>query len=230
MISRRFKQKVKIEWSSDFAYAIGLITSDGWLHKDQRHIGFSSKEIELINKFKRALLISNKTIAHVRGGETDKKYLFVQFGDKIFYQFLNSIGLTVAKSKTIKQIDIPDRYFPDFLRGLFDGDGTFYTFWDKRWPKSFGFKTSFASASPDFIKWLRTELKRLYGLTGSVHKGVGVSNLEYTKGDSRKIFNVMYHRKDLLFLSRKYFKIKIALEQDKLIGYAYLQKPRIAPE
>ena len=136
----QLQRKIHIEWSPNFAYAIGLITSDGNLSSDGRHIGFVSKDYELIEKFKTALAINNKVRMGVRGGETAKKYFYVKFGDKVFYNFLNGIGLFSRKSKTIKFVDIPNNLFKDFLRGLFDGDGTFYTFWDTRWAQSFCFK------------------------------------------------------------------------------------------
>lgn len=222
------QNKVKTEWSPNFAYAIGLITSDGCLHRDKRHMSFSSKDIELIKKFKTALGLKNKPTKSARGGETTKKYYSVHFGDKIFYQFLNSIGLTVAKSKTIKSVFVPDEYFADFLRGLFDGDGTFYTFWDKRWPNSFGFKTAFASASLKFTKWLKEKLTNLYDTKGCLHKGAGVTNLEYVKGDTKKIYQAMYYRDDLLFFSKKYIKIKNALKKDEKFGLIFLQKQQKA--
>ncbi len=119
--------KVDIRWSGDFAYAIGLIATDGWLNKDGRHIGFISKDRELVEKFKGALGVKNTITLHARGGEIDKKYFGIHVGDKTFYKFLNSIGITPAKSKTIQKVDIPNDYFVDFLRGVFDGDGSFYT-------------------------------------------------------------------------------------------------------
>jgi len=224
----QLQRKVHIKWSPNFAYAIGLITSDGNLSSDGRHITFASKDVELVEKFKTALKINNRITRVGRGGETVKKYYGVNFGDKVFYKFLNTIGLTKKKSKTIECIDIPQRFFRDFLRGLFDGDGTFYTFWDKRWPNSFCFKLSFASASKDFIEWLKARLSRSYGVKGYFHKGAGVINLEYVKGDSKKLFSIMYYRNDLLFLMRKYTKIKNAFEKDGTYGLPFLQKQRIS--
>lgn len=221
-------RKIKIVWSSNFAYAIGLIASDGNLNKDGRHIEFASKDIELIENFKKALLIDNKITKHARGGEIDKRYFTVKFGDKVFYKYLNQIGLTAAKSRTIKSVEVPVAFFGDFLRGLFDGDGTFYVFKDKRWPNSFGYKTSFASASPDFICWLKNKTTDVYGVKGYLHKGKGVTNLDYTKGDSRKLFEAMYGRPNQLFFSKKYHKIKAALDQDETRGLIYLQKQRKA--
>lgn len=125
---RRLQHKVKIEWSSNFAYAIGLITSDGNLSGDRRHMAFTSSELELMEKFKIALSLKNKIAPCGRGGEKEKKYFQLHFGDKIFYQYLNSIGLTARKSKTIQAVQVPNEFFADFLRGLFDGDGSFILF------------------------------------------------------------------------------------------------------
>ncbi|PIZ81282.1 MAG: hypothetical protein COY02_02875, partial [Parcubacteria group bacterium CG_4_10_14_0_2_um_filter_41_6] len=93
--------KVKIEWSPDFAYAIGLLATDGNLSKDGRHINMTSKDEEMISVFKKCLSIQNKTGRKCRGGSKEKKYFQVQFGDKNFYNFLMSLGLTPAKSKTL---------------------------------------------------------------------------------------------------------------------------------
>ncbi len=206
--------KVKIEWSSPFAYAIGLIASDGNLSHDGRHIGIISAELEAVENFKKALGVNNRVGRSARGGESIKKYFYTQVGDIVFYEFLNSIGLTRAKSKTIKAVAVPDEFFADFVRGLFDGDGTFYSFWDKRWPNSFGFQMAFASASPVFINWFKENLTRLYGVKGCFHNGDGVLNLRYMKGDSVKLFNVMYYKKDLIFLERKYRNILNIIERD----------------
>jgi hypothetical protein len=130
------KGRVKIRWSPDFAYAIGLIATDGNLSANKRTINFTSKDECLVILIKKCLGVSNKITHKARGGETVKKYSVIQIGDVIFYRFLESIGLTTKKSKTISSINIPDKYFLDFLRGHFDGDGTFYSYWDRRWKSS----------------------------------------------------------------------------------------------
>src|SRR3989338_5118548 len=220
------QQKVKIEWSPNFAYAIGIIASDGCLSRDKRHIFLKYADKELIEKFRTALNIKNKIGRSGRGGTLEKKYFHLTFGDVVFYKFLNKIGLTSAKSKSIKKVNVPKEFFADFVRGLSDGDGSFYVFWDKRWPGSFGFRLSFASASLPFLEWIKGGLARFYNVRGFFHKGKGVMNLEYTKGDSKKLFFAMYHSGNTLFLNRKYYKIKSALEKDKIFGLRYLQKPR----
>lgn len=222
------QRKVNTAWNNNLAYAIGLITADGCLNKDGRHIWLSSRDLQLIETFKKSLCLSNKIGKYARGGEKEKRYYYITFGDIYFYKFLNSIGLTPAKSKTIKYVGVPRLYFSDFLRGLFDGDGSFYTFQDRRWPNSFSFKLSLASASLDFLIWLRSILTQYYGVKGYMHKGAGIWNLEYVKGDTKKLFWDMYNNKNALRLERKYCKVRDAIEQDKKRGLLYLQKQRKA--
>lgn len=225
---RNMKLVPPFEWGPNFAYAVGLITSDGCLHTDGRHIIFASKEMELAENFKKAFGLQSKISRHVRGGETEKRYLQISYSNKALHSYLQTIGLTPHKSKTIQFVQVPKKFFPDFLRGLFDGDGTFYFFWDKRWPRSFCFKMSFASASRDFIEWLKETLTEFYGVRGFFHAGAGVTNLEYVKGDSRKLFEVMYYKRNLLCFSKKFSKVKNALEKDRRFGSLSLQKPRNA--
>ena len=60
----------------------------------------------------------------------------IQFSDVAFYDFLVEAGLTLAKSLTLDKIYVPDKYYFDFLRGVFDGDGCIRGFKDIRWPNS----------------------------------------------------------------------------------------------
>ena len=68
-----------------------------------------------------------------------------------------SIGLMPNKTKIIGAVKIPNNYFFDFLRGHFDGDGTFYSYWDPRWRSSHMFYVVFASASLKHIIWLQKD-------------------------------------------------------------------------
>ncbi|MCL5435596.1 MAG: hypothetical protein M1275_00770, partial [Patescibacteria group bacterium] len=137
--------KINCRWSSNLAYAVGLIATDGCLYKDGRHLAFISKDYDLVCQFKELLGLNNKIAKKPSGFVKGGYGHWVQFGDVNFYNFLLSIGLTPAKSKTLGPLKIPDRYFFDFIRGHFDGDGSFYSYWDKRWLSSFMFYLSFAT-------------------------------------------------------------------------------------
>lgn len=205
--------KIKIKWSPEFAYAIGLIATDGSLSKDGRHIVLVSKDQEMIDNFMKALNFRNKIGKYSRGGEKDKKYFRVQLGDVNFYRFLSGIGLTSNKTKTIEELKIPKKYFFDFLRGHLDGDGYFYSYWDKRWKSSFMFYTGFISASKKHINWIQKEIYKAINIKGCVAKGKACSvyQLKYAKKESLKLFKELYYSKNIICLSRKRLKINKVL-------------------
>ncbi|HVO28677.1 MAG TPA: LAGLIDADG family homing endonuclease, partial [Candidatus Paceibacterota bacterium] len=176
--------KVKLEWSPEFAYAIGLIVTDGCLYNDGRHISLTSKDEEQLINFMHCLGIESR-ISQKRGGYLGGISLQVQPGDVAFYRFLNGIGITSRKTKTIGAVDVPDRYFFDFLRGHHDGDGTFYSYWDPRWRSSYMFYTVFLSASEQHMIWLREKINALIGIVGHMTKSgkTPMYELKYAKNE-----------------------------------------------
>jgi hypothetical protein len=204
--------KVKIKWSAHFAYAIGLLATDGNLSSDGRHISIVSKDIEQINNFLKCFDINVITRKAISGA--GNIYNRVQFSDVLFYRFLESIGLHMKKSKTISKILIPEEYFFDFLRGCFDGDGCFYSYWDPRWRSSFMFYIEFVSASEKHINWLRNELKERLNVWGHISKdGRKITfQLKYAKKEALEIIKKMYYDKKVICLSRKRVKIEKALK------------------
>ncbi len=207
------KGKVKITWSSNFAYAIGLITTDGCLSKNKTHIDLTSKDLEQMENFKRAL---NIEITIGKKKYKNKHAYRIQIGDVLFYQFLESIGLTQAKSKTIRCVNVPKKYFFDFLRGCFDGDGSFYSYYDPRWKNSFMAYLAFASASTDFIDWIRKELQEKVGVVGHIShaKNHSTHQLRYAKKESLEIIKKMYYNGRVICLSRKRKKIEEAFKNE----------------
>ncbi len=208
--------KVKIKWSPEFAYAIGLITSDGSLSKDGRHISFVSKDIEMIKNFQRSLDFSCKVGKKSSGSNKNKIYKFVQIGDVSFYNFLISIGLMPNKSKVVGSVKVPKKYFFHFLRGCFDGDGSFYSYYDKRWKSSLMFYVSLASASKTHILWLRAEILKRLKIKGHIAKSLQSSayQLRYAKQESLKLLSSLY-LDDTVSLSRKKLKILKVIKSKK---------------
>jgi hypothetical protein len=202
------KGQIKIKWSSNFAYAIGLLTTDGCLQRKGYYIDFTSKDIEQIENFKKCLGLNTKIGLKKSGSGLISRR--IQFKDKIFYNFLFDIGLSPAKSKVIEGVKVPDKYFFDFLRGHLDGDGCFYYYWDKRWKSSFMFYLTFVSVSKKHIDWIRKEIKVKLGIEGHISKAKNnpCYQLKYAKKESTKLIVKIYYKKDLICLSRKRLKIK----------------------
>lgn len=106
-----------MDWNAKLAYAIGLITTDGNLSKDGRHITFVSKDRPLVATFKKCLNIKNKISIKSSSYSIGKgKYYYIQFGNINFYRELKSIGLSPNKSKNITSLKIPEKYFAGTYR------------------------------------------------------------------------------------------------------------------
>jgi len=201
------KKLIDTKWSSNLAYAVGLLATDGCLARYSTLIDLTSNDREQLLNFNHCIGVNLKI--GLKDSSLSHRCLRVQIKNRVFYNFLLSIGLTPAKSKTIGEIKVPDKYFFDFLRGCFDGDGCFYSYWDKRWRSSFMFYTEFTSASPKFILWLQNKVFNEIGITGHVtsdSKG-STQQLKYAKADSLKLLKCMYHSSELVCLSRKILKI-----------------------
>lgn len=204
----------EFKWSPELAYAIGLFATDGCLYGDGRHLSFVSMDRELLITFKKCLGL--KTKISFKNNSHGGKCPHVQLSDVALYQFLLSIGLTPNKSKTIGLLNVPARYFFDFFRGVLDGDGCFYSYYDPRWRSSFMFYLVVASASPAFVGWLRSEIQSRLGIMGHVTHSRGTLQLKYAKKDSLKILKKVYYSSTVPCLSRKKKKILKALKSQGL--------------
>lgn len=201
-----------MNWSNNLAYCVGLITTDGNLSKDGRHISLTSKDwdqvINFLNALQKKCRIGQKSSSYGK----QARYYVAQFSDKVLYLFLLSIGLHPNKTKTLKSLLVPDKYFADFLRGHLDGDGFTYSYWDKRWKSSFMLYTGFTSASHEHLVWIQDTVSRLYGIKGTIkYAGKSTYQLIFAKRSSLILLNKIYHRKDIIYLKRKRFKIEQSL-------------------
>ncbi len=200
--------KVKIEWTQAFAYAIGLLTTDGNLSPDGRHLNFTTKDEDLALQFKKCLQLTNRIGRKSRGSHlAEKKYYVIQFGDKNFYEFLLSLGLTPAKSKILNKLEIPDKYFIDFLRGCIDGDGTisYQMHPESKHPQ---LRIRLYSASRPFLEWVKEKIIHNTGIaTGWIETNKeGMSVLVYAIKDSTKLLKFLYYPNVEYYLERKYTK------------------------
>ena len=200
-------------WTPNLAYAIGLLTTDGCLSNDGRHIIMRSSEIKLLKTFKQCLDINNK-IGKTRNGNIISYR--VHFGNIQFYNWLLKIGLFPAKSYTIAEINVPDALFRDFLRGCIDGDGNIRTYQDtynvyrsRRYTTQRLFiRTS--SASQKHIIWLQKRIRFLVNISGAIIKSepaskrrVPIWQLQFAKKESLRLINWVYYKPNIPCLERK---------------------------
>jgi len=203
-------------WSAKLAYAVGLIATDGCLLNDGLLIDLSSKDKEQLLNFSKCVGVNFKIGKkwNLKGDEC----LRIQFKNRIFYDFLLSIGLTPKKSLTMGKLKIPNKYFFDFLRGCFDGDGCFYSYWDPRWRSSHMFYLTFNSASIEHISWLKEKIYSSLLAQGHISKSKrrgSIYSLRYAKKETIEIIKKMYYTQKVDTLSRKRDKINKALLVEK---------------
>lgn len=206
---------IDFKWSSELAYTVGLIATDGSLSKDGRHITFKSVDLELLETFKRTLGITNKISENKEVRKNRKKAYVIQMGSIQFYRWLLRIGLFPAKTYTLGIIAIPQKYFRDFLRGHLDGDGSIFSYKDTY--NSYKGKTymntrvytKFLSASEKHARWLYKMMGKHSPVQGALvwhrpkdHR-VGIWEIKLAKYESLKLFRWLYYKKDLPALSRK---------------------------
>lgn len=210
------KGNIDTTWRPELAYCVGLIASDGCLLNDGRHIDITSADKEQIENFKKALdIIHIKTGVKTSGSTKKKKYYRAQFGDVLFYEWLLQIGLHPNKSKTLRVLKIPDEFFFDFFRGCFDGDGSIYSFWDKRWKSSYVYWIGIASASPVFLDWIKESAFRIAKIDSFLSKSVRANELRFAKNATRKLVLYMYKDKNAYYLDRKFAKLYKILSIDE---------------
>jgi hypothetical protein len=187
------------------AYIIGLITTDGNLSPDGRHITFVSGDMQLHETFKHCLGISNETGPHGSAFHTI-------VSDVTFYRWLLTIGLMPKKTFKMREIKVPDRYFADFVRGYLDGDGNINVYLDKYNVRKHG-KKEYAywrlyvrlySANRPILEWLQVKITRLMGVKGSiVNPQSGALALQYAKRESLILLARLYHHPNVPCLERK---------------------------
>ena len=203
----RYRKKTEYSWSPQIAYSVGLIASDGCLSSDGRHIDLTSKDIDQLDNFQRAI---GKSISVSEKSNGSKgKSLRIQFSDVAYYDFLLTVGLMPNKSKILPELHIPDEYYAHFLRGLFDGDGTTYAFHDPRWPVSYMYYIAYSSASRLFIEYISSTNIRLLDVKGaSIRHAARAFSLVYAKADAHLLYSAMYKDSEDLFLIRKRKKLE----------------------
>ena len=204
-------------WSSNLAYVVGLIATDGNLSSDKRHVSLTSCDLNLCKIFLGCLNKSNRPTLNPPSAISRKNCYRVQIGDVVFYNWLLKIGLTPNKSLSIEKIDIDYKYFPDFLRGNIDGDGSIIFYKDKYntalntnyvYDRLFVY---FLSASKKYIMWIQKTIQTIINISGSIQNKRSGKNamryrpmylLKFSTKEAKILLNYFYYKKNLPCLKK----------------------------
>jgi hypothetical protein len=201
-------------WSSEMAYVLGLIATDGCVSKSGT-VSLCINDRDLLEKVK-DLMGSAHTIKYY--GHQEGLYSF-HFSRQKLYADLNRLGIFPNKSLNIRFPDVPDAFLIDFIRGVFDGDGS--VFFEKNSPK-LPLRASFVSGSKDFIETLEANLQASGMSKRTIYqqktKNAVSYMIRYAHEDSIRLFNLLYDQDTVtkrLFLARKYDKFLLGMSSRK---------------
>lgn len=199
------------DWSSEMAYAVGLIASDGNLSGDGRHLSITSADYDLLETARTCLGL-NVSITPT-ANSTGQSYFRLQWGNRKFYDWLLGIGLMPAKSLRLSSLAIPADYMADFVRGCIDGDGSIRTYTDRYntfKSEKYVYQrlyVSLVSGSRPFLEWLHAYLGNQLTIRGGIYESRRNRSiywrLKYMKNDSIRLLKWMYYDLDVPCLARK---------------------------
>lgn len=202
-------------WNSEMSYILGMIAADGSLgikriRKDgskQYFLEITSKDLRLLRKIKKVMGASQKIGIKHRGSDKKIKYYRIQIGHQTICRDLLKLGLKPRKTYSQFTISVPQQYFPDFVRGFFDGDGSVYIYKVNNTPQ---IKANFRSSSFLFMKKFAHQLcKSLNVSRKAIHKEIfrkgkiPMYSIYFYVDDCEKLAKFMYGNNPTLYLPRK---------------------------
>jgi len=198
------------KWSAEMAYILGFFSADGCLTINPRsshYIEFSCNDKDVLEKIKRALKSDHKIGGRKRVNPNWKKSYRLQIGSKKMFNDLVKFGFTVNKTETVSLPKIPKKYFADYLRGYFDGDGCinygYYHYKDRR-AKKYHILFRLVCKNKKYLIDLSKQIKNLVDTKGkNLFAHGNAFGLSYSTKDSLKILNFIYN-KPTIYLTRKF--------------------------
>lgn len=195
------------------SYVLGFVVADGCIvvskERPNRPFTFNITSVDKAHLYKiKKALNSEHKISKKNNGEGDVAFQ-IQIRNQIIARDLMKLGIFPRKTSCLNPIKVPSRYFPDFTRGFFDGDGTVYIYNVNGVPQ---IKAGFLSSSQSFFKEFNRELcKRLGVRIKSIHRVIDKRmkrmlqyNTHFYIEDCGKLAEFMYKNKPSIYLSRKY--------------------------
>ena len=193
------------------AYWLGFIAADGNVYGYNLHIGIKASDGKHLEKFKKDIKAENpvKYVEYISKG----KKLYLARIDLYGLETINCLfNLGIIENKTTKlhwsiTEHIPSELVPHFLRGYFDGDGS--------WAGTKRVRFSMPSASSFFLLGMQKYLAKMCNLNiTKIYKRGKLGILDYAgKKQLKRIAEFLYKDANV-FLERK---------KDKI--YSFIQNP-----
>ncbi len=191
------------------AYLCGFFAADGYITVNRRGGQFWCIDItdkNLLFTIKKLIDSEHKISTKKRvDGHTSYR---IQIGSIEMCDDLRKLGYDERKTKSLVLPNVPHKYFMDFIRGYFDGDGNVWTgiTHKDRLKTNITVQTVFTSCSKTFLEGIMLKLSEFGIEKGVIRKGGGdYHRLTYSVNGSLKLYDFMYNSlgTSKLFLKRK---------------------------
>ncbi len=224
-IRRELNQNFFKKWSPEMAYVLGFFAADGSMILNKRGVCFIEFTITdriVLEQIRRVIGSTHRIAERERGGNCKTAYR-LQIGSKEWFKDLSRLGFKQNKSKRLPMPEIPKKYFGDFVRGYFDGDGCVYFrslhFAGRKKPRMI-LMTLFTSGCRLFLQALLAALRARGVRGGSIKDKTRGFELAFSHKDSVALHRLMYHTGGTLelYLPRKKNKLENAIRELRLRG------------
>jgi hypothetical protein len=202
-------------WSPGMAWVLGLLFADGNMEKSNPVFRLSQRSPDglrkTLNLMRSSHMISTQGKRSYKGVISGKIYSFKVWNKKLYHDLLE-LGLTPAKSTGMKFPEVPSKYMNHFIRGLYDGDGSFYI---NRFDGAI--ISQYRNGSLEFITAVTDILQKELNITITIHKNKKF-NTHYIKISQKIKELVTYLYKDAseaIYLTEKYDNIRNLLDQQQ---------------
>jgi len=195
------------------SYVLGYIVADGCIaiSKDRKShpftLNITSADLEHLYLLKETLESEHKISKKSQKVDTNGYQL--QIRNHIITQDLINLGILPRKTHNLNPIKVPEKYFADFVRGFFDGDGSVYIYNVNKVPQ---IKAGFVSSSLSFITKFNEQLcenlsipKKAIHQTSDkrMEKKMTQYSICFYVDDCKKLAEFMYGNDSILYLLRK---------------------------
>ena len=193
--------------SSNMAYILGFLAADGTVANNGNRIkiGLSSVDRKFLELIKEELGAESNILDY----ETSNWYMVSEFSftSQKIKQKLTEYNIVPGKTETFTfPINLSKKYWIDFIRGYFDGDGSVGTAGPSaiRW--------QICSHRPQVLETIVEFLFEEYGVPKvsvqkNKHGNSFLYTIQYSNNSTRKIFQIIY-TPNSLYLPRKFEKFK----------------------
>lgn len=197
------------KWSHDMAYVLGFWWADGHIRKRIGKNGYGYSYGFGICQNDRDQYIL-RTIMDCMGAnnpvwqpKSRPHMCHFEISSKNIFDDIVKLGGVPKKSLVAKFPKIPKKYFSDFFRGFFDGDGSISIS-----AKNHSASCYVCSGSEAFLSELQKHLRNNHNVHGRLFYSGTCFRLSFGMDDTVKLYSVMYYdgHQSRLRLERKYDK------------------------